>query len=87
MQQPVSSLFSAADRERITAAVRQAESKTSGEIVPYVIGRSDSYEEAEWRCGALLGTAALAAFSIIYSYTSIWLPLSVAELVIVALLA
>ncbi len=87
MQQSVSSLFSPADRERIAAAVRKAESRTSGEIVPYVVGRSDSYEEAEWRCGALLGAATLAAFSIIYSYTSIWLPLSVAELVIAALLA
>ena len=87
MPQPVSSLFSSADRDRIAAAVRQAESKTSGEIVPYVVGRSDSYEEADWRCGALLATATLAAFSIIYSYTSIWLPLTVAELVIAALLA
>jgi putative membrane protein len=87
MQQPVSSLFSASDRDRIAAAVRQAESKTSGEIVPFVVGQSDTYEEAEWRCGALLGTATLAAFSVIYSYTSIWLPLSVAELVIAALLA
>jgi putative membrane protein len=87
MRQSVSSLFSAADRERIAAAVHQAESKTSGEIVPYVVGRSDAYEEADWRCGALLGTATLAAFSIAYSYTSIWLPLSVAELVLAALLA
>jgi len=87
MDQPTSSVFSAADRERIAAAVRQAESRTSGEIVPYVVGRSDAYEEAEWRCGALLGATTLAAFSTIYSYTSIWLPLSVAELVIVSLLA
>lgn len=87
MQQSVSSLFSTADRERIAAAVRQAESRTSGEIVPFAVGRSDSYEEADWRCSALLGTAALAAFSIIYSYTSIWLPLNVAELVIIALIA
>ncbi len=87
MQPLASSLFSAADREQITAAVHRAESKTSGEIVPYVVGQSDSYEEAEWRCGALLGTASLASFSIILSYTSIWLPLTVAELVITALLA
>jgi putative membrane protein len=87
MQLPVSSLFSAADRENIAAAVREAERKTSGEIVPYVVGQSDAYEEAEWKCGSLLGAAALATFSIIFSYTSIWLPLSVAELVIAALLA
>jgi putative membrane protein len=86
MQQTVSSLFSAADREHIAAAVREAESKTSGEIVPYVVGQSDSYEEAEWRCGALLGAATLAAFSIVYTYTSVWLPLNVAELVIAGLL-
>src|SRR5512140_1268393 len=87
MPQPVSLLFTDADRERIAAAVRQAESKTSGEIVPYVVGQSDAYEEAEWRCGGLLGASTLAAFSIVYSYTSIWLPLSVAELIIAALLA
>ncbi len=87
MQEPVSTLFSDSDRERVSVAVRQAESKTSGEIVPYMVGRSDNYEEAEWRCGALLGAVTLAAFSIIYSYTSIWLPLSVAELVIAVLLA
>lgn len=87
MDQPAPSLLSAADRERVAAAVRQAESRTSGEIVPYVVGRSDAYEEAEWRCGALLGATTLAAFSIIFSYTSIWLPLSVAELVIVSFLA
>jgi putative membrane protein len=87
MEHSVSSLFSTADRERIAAAVQQAERRTSGEIVPYVVGQSDLYEEAEWRCGALVGAVTLAAFSTIYTYTSIWLPLSVAELVIVTLIA
>jgi putative membrane protein len=87
MRQPSSSLFAPADQERIKAAVHQAEGKTSGEIVPYVVGQSDAYEEAEWRCGALLGTAALAAFSLIFSFTSIWLPLTIAEIVISVLVA
>jgi len=87
MQQTVSLLFSSADRERVAAAVHKAESRTSGEIVPYVVERSDTYEEAEWRCGVLLAAVTLTAFSIIYSYTRIWLPLSVAELVIAVLLA
>ncbi len=64
--------FSEADREAIRAAVREAESRTSGEIVPYVVDRSDEYASAAWK-GAALGAllAPLVAFAI-YRSTSIW---------------
>ena len=54
MKQPV---LSDSDLERIRAAVASAEQRTSGEIVPYVVGRSGTYEVAVWRAasgGALL---------------------------------
>ncbi|HEX3552681.1 MAG TPA: hypothetical protein VIA62_05590 [Thermoanaerobaculia bacterium] len=64
--------FSEADREAIRAAVREAESRTSGEIVPYVVDRSDEYASAAWK-GAALGAllAPLVALAI-YRSTSIW---------------
>lgn len=46
--------FSAADREAVEAAVRGSEGRTSGEIVPFVVDRSDDYPNAVWK-GAALG--------------------------------
>ncbi|HCV43918.1 MAG TPA: hypothetical protein DGH68_10580, partial [Bacteroidetes bacterium] len=46
-----SKLFSESDLIRIKVAVEEAEGKTSGEIVPYVVDMSDAYEVAEWRAG------------------------------------
>jgi putative membrane protein len=42
-------------------AVRAAEKRTSGEIVPVILERSDGHPSAEWRCAlfALLGGSAL----------------------------
>jgi putative membrane protein len=54
---PVDTLFSAADREAIRAAVAEAERRTAGEIVPYVVPESDAYPNASWR-GAALGALA-----------------------------
>jgi putative membrane protein len=64
--------FSEADREAIQAAVREAEARTSGEIVPYVVDRSDEYASAAWK-GAALGAllAPLIALAV-YRWTSIW---------------
>jgi len=42
------------EQERIRKAVEEAERKTSGEIVPYIVEQSDRYEVAHWR-GATLG--------------------------------
>ena len=53
-------LLSEADLERIRHAVAEAESKTSGEIVPYVVRQCSKYEGALWRAG---GTGALAVFA------------------------
>ncbi len=42
------------EQERIRQAVKEAEQRTSGEIVPYIVYQSDAYEVAHWR-GATLG--------------------------------
>lgn len=54
--------FSEEDRRRIRTAVSRAEDRTSGEIVPFVVLRSDDYEVATWRgaAGGLLVAAAAA---------------------------
>jgi putative membrane protein len=64
--------FSEADREAIRATVREAESRTSGEIVPFVVDRSDEYASAAWK-GAALGAllAPLVALAI-YRWTHVW---------------
>lgn len=78
-------LFTQLDRDRIAAAVKEAERKTSGEIVPCVMDRSDDYEEAEWRLGALCGSLVLAALAAVYLFTPAWLPWNFAEWLLVIL--
>jgi len=75
-------LFSAGDLELITAAVRQAERKTSGEIVPYFVERSDAYEEAVWRGGALLGSLAAFVLASIHLFSEQWHGLGLVEVVL-----
>lgn len=81
-----SRLFSAADRDRIAAAVRAAEGKTSGEIVPYVVERSDNYEDAAWRAALLFAFAALGALVLLRRFTAFWFPdfLTIAFVIVVA---
>jgi putative membrane protein len=52
------STFSPDDLAAIAAAVRDVESRSPGEVVPYAADRSDAYPEAAWTAatlGALLG--------------------------------
>ena len=55
MAQP---LFTDAERDRIAAAVAEAETRTSGEIVPYVVARCGTYEVAVWKAAAVGALAA-----------------------------
>ncbi len=52
-------LFSDADLEAIRRATAEAEERTSGEIVTYVVGRVDDHDEARWK-GATLGALGVA---------------------------
>ena len=72
-------LFSEEDKKRIAEAVKEAETRTSGEIVPYVVGRSDGYPEAWLRGGSLFGFLVLFVFSVINIGTDWWLPFGIAE--------
>lgn len=49
--------FSETDLEAVRKAVAEAEARTSGEIVPYVVDASDAYPGALWK-GAALGAFA-----------------------------
>ena len=57
-------LFSDDERDRIRQAVAEAETRTAGEIVPYVVRQSGSYDVATWRAASavavLAGIVALA---------------------------
>ncbi len=87
MKESLLTFFTPADQERLRQAVEEAESKTSGEIVPYVVERSDTYDDAEWRGGALLGILAVGTFALLHSLTEVWVPLDVGLLLLVILLA
>ncbi len=70
----ISRYFDEAARARVTEAVRQAEARSRGQIVPAVVEKSDPYPEARFR-GALLG-AALATGAVLL----LELPLTLGEL-------
>ncbi|MCL4215783.1 MAG: hypothetical protein KJ052_02075 [Candidatus Hydrogenedentes bacterium] len=59
MQRP-SRAFSEDDRQAITAAVAEAESKTSAEIVPVAAAASGRYDRAEDIAGLVLGLVAMS---------------------------
>ena len=59
------------ERERIKQAVRQAERRTTGEIVPMIVPSSARYREAGYRTGLILGWLTLAVLLTIETY---WLP-------------
>ena len=80
-----SKLFSETDLTRIQQVVEEAESKTSGEIVPYVVEMSDTYEIAEWRAGMMCGVAALGVFVAVRQFTTAWLPFDFAQMALVVM--
>jgi putative membrane protein len=87
MAHKVAHLFSETDLQRIKAAVQEAEKSTSGEIVPFLVDRSDDYEEAEWRGGALLGALMLLTFTVEHIVSNSWLPLDFAVVLLAAFMA
>jgi putative membrane protein len=86
MSKLVSKLFSEADFSQISAAVKEAETRTSGEIVPYVVEQSDGYDEATWKAGFMFGFVVVTALVSIESFTTVWLPLDFAEMALISLL-
>ncbi len=71
--------FSEDEMTRIAAAVQEAESRTSGEIVPMVVDESYDYPRAEILGGGLFALASAIVLSWAFGGESIWvfLPLFV----------
>ena len=72
MPSKLARIFPESDTERIRSAVEAAEKRTSGEIVPYIVERSDDYEESEWRAGALVLAVVMVAVSAFYWFSDSW---------------
>jgi len=78
-------LFTQSDLDKISDAVKAAEKKTSGEIVPYFVEQSDRYEEAAWRGGALFAALTLVGVALYHVVTQQWHALGPAEIGILVL--
>jgi putative membrane protein len=65
-------LFSAEEKLRVEAAVKQAESRTSGEIVPMIIDESYDYPRAEILGAGLFSLAAATSLSWAFLGESLW---------------
>jgi len=69
--------FSAEERARIEGAVRAAELRTSGEIVPLVVDAAADYPRAEIQGGGLLALALAANLSWWFAGASLWICLAI----------
>jgi putative membrane protein len=65
-------VFSAGDREQVEKAVREAEQQTGGEIVPFAVERSDSYEGASWLAAALGSLLFSLATALFHRWADLW---------------
>ncbi len=65
-------LLSDADLDRIRAAVAEAERRTSGEIVPYLVERSGSYPAAVWRGASLAALATMLVAVLVLQFYDGW---------------
>lgn len=64
--------FSQADRELVEKAIGAAEGRTSGEIVPVAVARSDEYPAAVWRGATLGALATVLAAEGLHSWLGAW---------------
>lgn len=65
-------LLSQVDEERVRKAVAEAEERTAGEIVPYIVPESARYEVAIWRGASLLAVLSLAAVLLVFQFYEGW---------------
>ncbi|MEX0601336.1 MAG: hypothetical protein WD021_05170 [Rhodothermales bacterium] len=65
-------LFTEDDLRRIQEAVADAELRTSGEIVPFIVPRSESYEVAIWKGAGLAAGLALFAAMLVFHFYDGW---------------
>jgi len=60
------------DLDRIRDAVKEAEARTSGEIVPYFVAQSDRYEVALWKGVVVAAALAMLIVVSIFNFYSGW---------------
>ncbi|RLE31839.1 MAG: hypothetical protein DRJ61_10775 [Acidobacteria bacterium] len=65
--------FSKPDLESIRQATGEAEERTSGEIVPVVVGACDDYDEAAWKAAAFGALMAALAAGVVHNIGGFWL--------------
>ena len=65
-------LFSDADQEAIRQHVAAAETRTAGEVVPYVVAISGSYAGAPWRGAALGAVLTAVAAAMLHTLEGFW---------------
>jgi putative membrane protein len=65
--------FTAAEKERVAATVRDIESRTIGEVVVMVVDSSDSYEDADI-IGGVLGASSLSLVltTLFFHFSLLW---------------
>lgn len=83
----ISKLFSPEELKHIAAAVNAAEGQTSGEIVPYVVERSEAYEVALWRGGFALSALVWLGVLLWYQLSDAWSALRLVEVLLGLVLA
>jgi len=77
MASTVRKIFPQRETDRILRAVQEAERGTSGEIVPYVVQRSDRYDETIWRGAAIAGAVVALLFGLLPLIGDTWMTLGV----------
>lgn len=68
----VDQLFTEAQLEAVRAATARAEAGTGGEVVSYVVGRCDDYQEARWQAATLGAAGAALAAAAWYHWSGVW---------------
>jgi putative membrane protein len=69
---PLRRFFTDTDLAAVRAAVQEAEARTSGEIVPYVVEASDEYPTAAWKGAAWGALFAPVAALALYWWGGFW---------------
>jgi putative membrane protein len=72
MANSAETLFSAAEQEAISVAIKAAEAKTAGEIAVMVVDRSDTYPEGIILGGVMIGSLLALALTDLLGYHSQW---------------
>lgn len=80
MNQTISTLLTREQQATIQAMVATAESRTTGEIIPLLVARSDDYPEGVARAGAILALLLALIVCLVTDVITIWFYLPLAFL-------